>query len=467
MRRNLYFVIGLAVIAVPPSSADVKPNSLFSDNAVLQQGMPVPVWGTARDGEKVTVQLGDQKASTTAIGGKWRVTLNALKAGGPFTLTMKGDNTVEAKNVLVGEVWICSGQSNMQMTVRSSADAQQNIDGSADPQLRLVTIPRQGTDEPLSDVRANWSDCTPQSVPDFSAVAYFFGRELRKDRKVPVGLISTNYGGTPAEAWTSKSALSALPELAYYTTQGNRRKDAGRPMALYNAMIAPLIPYAIRGAIWYQGESNADRSWEYRTLFPTMIKNWREDWGEGDFPFFFVQLAPFMKIQPDPVDSAWAELRDSQLYTALTVPKTAQAVIVDVGDENDIHPKKKEPVGQRLALAARAIAYKEKVPYLGPSVSKMKVNGNRIELTFKNTDGGLTAPGGEVKGFAIAGADRKFQNAKATIEGNKVTVWNEHVLQPVAVRYGWANFPVVSLQNGAGLYASPFRTDDWPYTTKK
>lgn len=459
-------IAAFLVMSAACANANVKPSSLFSDNAVLQQGMPVPVWGEARSGEKVSVTIQGKTASATSEGGKWMVRLRPLKAGGPFTMTIKGDNTIELRNVLVGEVWIASGQSNMQMSVASSANAQDTIANSADPMVHLITIPRQGTDEPLSNVNAQWVECGPRTTPDFSAVAYFFGRDLRKARDVPIGLISTNYGGTPAEAWTRRGALEEVPELKHYVTGGNGRRDPGRPMALYNAMIAPVIPYAIKGAIWYQGESNADRAWEYRTLFTTMIRNWRTDWGQGDFPFFTVQLAPFMKINPEPMDSAWAELRDAQLYSTVALPKAGMAVITDVGEENDIHPKKKGPVGARLALAARAIAYGERIEYSGPAYESIRVDGNRIRLRFRHAHGMRATGGGDLKGFTIAGADRKFHNAVAVIERGQVFVTSQSVPEPVAVRYGWANFPVVNLENDSGLPASPFRTDDWPLTTQ-
>ncbi|HTE17786.1 MAG TPA: sialate O-acetylesterase, partial [Armatimonadota bacterium] len=383
------------------------------------------------------------------------------------------------------------------------------IAGSADPQMRLFTVPRIATDEPLAQVPGQWQESGPASVPEFSAVAYHFGRELRKALGVPVGLISTNYGGTPAEAWTRRGVLEADPTLrtildnhdkarrGYSAARvqhnlalsahsraveqakaagqapppaprapGNPAQSAQRPTGLYNAMIAPLIPYAIRGAIWYQGESNAGQAYQYRTLFPAMIENWREDWGQGDFPFLFVQLAPFMKITPEPGESAWAELREAQYLTTRTVPNTAMAVITDVGDEADIHPKQKEPVGRRLALAARALVYGQDVEYSGPEYHRMKREGNKVILSFKHVGRGLKSEGGLLRGFAIAGADRKWVNAQAEIRGDKVVVWSHQVAEPVAVRYGWANFPTGNLWNADGLPASPFRTDDFPLTTQ-
>ena len=429
-----------------------------------RQGAKVPVWGTANDGEKVTVKLQGQDVSTTAKDGKWRVELAPLKAGGPFELTIAGENTVTLKNILVGEVWIASGQSNMQWSVKQVGEPEQTIAGSANPEIRLFTVPRQGKPQPQSDVSGAWSECDPKTVPDFSAVAYFFGRDLQKQLKVPVGLISTNVGGTPAEAWTSRKALEANPALKSLVVDpaSNKPKDTS---GLYNAMIHPLVPYAIRGAIWYQGESNADRAYEYRTLFPAMISDWRAAWGQGDFPFLLVQLAPFTAIVREPGESNWAELREAQLLATQVLPNVAMAVITDLGEERDIHPKRKAPVAARLALAARAVAYAEPVEFAGPAYYQQKVDGNRIVLEFKHVGGGLVAKDGPLAGFTIAGADRKFVLAQAEIKGDTVIVSSPEVKEPLAVRFGWWNFPVVNLWNKAGLPASPFRTDDFPLTT--
>jgi sialate O-acetylesterase len=493
--------VGAACAPGTAARAAVKPHALFSDNMVLQQGMEVPVWGTASPGERVTVTFGGQKASTTAKDGRWMVRLRPLKASSTASrMTIAGENTVNIGNVLVGEVWIASGQSNMQWPVRASADPDRVIAAATDTQIRLITVPRRATDAPQADVQASWVECSPQTVPDFSAVAYHFGRTLRAKLGVPVGLISTNYGGTLAEAWTRRGVLESgfpqtlerqaqaegdyLRQKVQYELALSRARAAGtpqnqlprapqdpaqsvnRPSGLYNAMIAPLIPYAIRGAIWYQGESNAGRAWEYRTLFPAMIRNWREDWGQGDFPFLFVQLAPFMKIVSEPGESNWAELREAQLHTAQTVKNTGMAVITDVGEENDIHPKAKEPVGYRLALHALAMTYDQDLVHSGPELSRLRTDGDRAVLSFKSVGQGLEARGGELKGFAVAGPDRKWVNAQARIEGNTVVVTAPGVSNPVAVRYGWANYPLGNLWNKDGLPATPFRTDDWPVTTQ-
>jgi sialate O-acetylesterase len=504
------------LLALPHlASADVKPHVLFTDGAVLQRDIPVPVWGTADDGEKVTVKFQGQEVSTTAKDGKWMVKLAELKAGGPSTLTIEGKNKVEVVDVLVGEVWICSGQSNMEWTLNKAAEfAAATESGKAnDPMLRLYTVPKAVSDEPLETIKRNespgqraWLSADAESAAKFSAVGYFFGRDLRKALGVPVGLIHTSWGGTASEAWTSKKTLEANPEfkgllddyqkaLARYPAamekhkadlaehkkkveqakaEGKRAPTAPRapggpkdphPAGLYNAMLAPLVPYAIRGAIWYQGEANAGRAFQYRTLFPAMIKDWRQSWGQGDFTFLLVQLAPYQKIVEQPAESAWAELREAQLMATHVLPKVGMAVITDVGEENDIHPKKKEPVGGRLALAARAIAYGESIVGSGPEYLGNSVKGNKVTLRFKNVGQGLIAKDGPLKGFAIAGEDHKFVKAEAEIEGDTIVVHADQVEKPVAVRYGWANFPVVNLWNKEGLPATPFRTDDFPMVT--
>ncbi|MDI6829169.1 MAG: sialate O-acetylesterase, partial [Armatimonadota bacterium] len=303
----LFVLVSLQVFA------EVRPNGLISDNAVLQQGVRVPIWGTADPGEKVTVKFQNQQFTTTAHNGHWIVWLNPLKPGGPFTMQI---NNLEIKNILVGEVWLCSGQSNMawQMSRVENADAE--IKAASDPMLRLYLVPKLKDPAPLPQA---WTECLPETVANFSAVAYYFGKHLRKALKVPIGLIDSSVGGTPAESWTSTRALLAVPELRDLVD-----REGGRPVGyLYRAMIQPLIPYAIKGAIWYQGESNATRAQEYRILLPTMIKCWRDAWAQGDFPFLIVQLAPYGKTaKPD----TWPELREAQLITAQTIPNTGLAV---------------------------------------------------------------------------------------------------------------------------------------------
>jgi sialate O-acetylesterase len=471
--------------------AEVRLAALFSDNMVLQQGMPAPVWGWADDGEEVKVTFRGKSVSAKAKNGKWMVKLAALKAGGPEVLIVEGKNRIELHNVLVGEVWICSGQSNMELALKQAFEADKDIAGSANPQLRLFHVPKVKANEPTNDVHASWKESAPETTPDFSAVAYYFGRDLQKARNVPVGLIETCWGGSPAEVWMSQAVLEANPEykrdileayqrmMAAMEKQETKNRKGARvpwkPTELYNGMIAPLIPYAMKGAIWYQGESNASRAQQYRSLFADMIRNWRKDWGEGDFTFLEVQLAPYDKgkkrsledLGAMPVESDWAELREAQLLATEKLPKVGMAVITDVGEKDDIHPKKKEPVGARLVLAARGIAYGEKIEYSGPLYKSMKVHGDKAVLTFEHVDGGLEARDGQLKGFAICGPDKKFVWAKAQIDGDKIAVSSPDVKNPMAVRYGWSDYPVVNLWNKDGLPASPFRTDDFPMTTAR
>ena len=645
-------------------SQELSIPNVLSDNMVIQRGIRAPVWGTATPGSKVTVLFHDSKASATAdAAGKWKVALGPFTAGGPFEMTISTTGKkITFKNVLIGDVWVCSGQSNMQMGVGGVRNAQEEINTANYPNIRLFTVPNIVATTPQSNCDGNWSACTPQTVAGFSAAGFFFGRELHNKYKVPIGLINTSWGGTPVESWIRKEVMTADPTTAYlvekyaqppsanaeqltaeynkklqefnlssrYADEGNKgetmgfaksdfadndwktmaqpatwgssasgpdvdgsvwfrkkitipatwegkdlklslgaiddtdttyfngekvgatdhdtpnywaaprvytvpgtvvkageatiavrvfnemgqagmtgpadalkiapaessdsisltgdwkyqvesireHKDAPKPPVapagiwdswtpggLYNAMIHPLIPFGIKGAIWYQGESNAGRSYEYRNLFAKMITNWRQDWGEGNFPFFWVQLANFMQRQPQPLDSGWAELREAQSM-AMSLPKTAQAVIIDIGDAEDIHPKNKQDVGKRLAYNAEAIAYGDKVEYLGPVYKSMTVKGNEITLSFTHIGSGLsTGSSFTLAGFAISAADKKFHWATARIEGDKVVVSSPDVTSPTAVRYAWGDNPACNLSNKEGIPASPFRTDNWPGIT--
>lgn len=477
------------LFAVLSASATVRLPALFSDNMVLQRGKTVRVWGWADDGEKVTVNFRNQKKSTVAKNGKWCVELSSMKAGGPDVFQVTGQNTIQLTNVLVGEVWICSGQSNMEFKLNRSFEADKDISAASNSKLRFFVVPNVKANEPLHDVKSNWNVSSPESAADFSAVGYYFGRDLQKSLGVPVGLIQSDWGGSPAEVWMSEPTLennprykkeildrSVITQKGYQNSLDKLKKEntgktksapraPWKPSELYNGMIAPLIPYTIEGAIWYQGEANAPRASQYRTLFPDLIRNWRDNWCQGDFPFIAVQLAPFKPIQKDPGESDWAELREAQLNTTKILPNVGMAVITDIGEEHNIHPTKKVPVGERLAIAARAIAYHEKIVYSGPIYKKMKVKGDKAVLSFDYVGSGLEARGGALKGFAICGPDKKFVWANAEIVGNTVVVSSPNVKEPVAVRYGWADFPVVNLWNKDGLPASPFRTDNFPMIT--
>ena len=509
MTRIWKAIVALLSFLPQPLIADVSLPALFSDDMVLQQQMAMPVWGRARADEVIAVELDTQRVTTTADkGGTWLIHLSPMDAGGPYRLTVRGDNIVEIKNVMVGEVWIGSGQSNMAWPVRRSQNAEAEIAAANFPNIRLFTVERMAAQRPAQDVAGTWRVCDSESVANFSAVAYFFGRRLHKTQNVPIGLINASWGGTPAEAWTALPALQAMPEvyaplaerwkdrmaahpeakarfensLALWRAKSDSLKAIGqtietrrprtphgpnhphRPSVLYNGMIAPLIPYGIRGALWYQGETNAGRAYQYRALFSGMIQNWRADWGQGAFPFLFVQLANFQPRRETPGGSTWAELREAQ-QMALALPNTGMAVAIDIGEADDIHPRNKQDVGLRLALAAESRVYGVDQPYSGPIYRAMDIEGGKIRLHFDHAHGGLKAKGKVLKGFAIAGRDRKFARANATVEDDSVVVWSKDVPQPVAVRYAWAGNPSCNLYNGAGLPASPFRTDDWPGLT--
>ena len=488
----------LAAFALSSSArAEVQPNPLFSDNTVLQRGKRVAVWGKASEGERVQVEFAGQKVQTTAKDGHWMLWLEPMKASSTHqTMTISGQNTLTIKNVLVGEVWVCGGQSNMEWALSKAINGAEAVASAIDPQIRLLMIPKLAVDEPQTEAKVQWKECTSETAKSFSAIGYFFGRNLHKTLNVPVGLIGSNWGGTPAEAWTDHKTLEATPGLnallerqakeeaafdpAKLEAENNKIKtqyeadvakalaerkpkpsgprlklapklNHRRPCALYNGMIAPLQPYAIQGAIWYQGENNNGEAKLYQTLFPAMIENWRATWKQGVFPFLFVQIAPHQNMTP--------EIREAQFLTWQKTPNTAMTVITDLGNAADIHPTQKEPVGDRLALAARALAYGETLEYSGPMFDAMKIQQDKAVLSFKHIGSGLTAKDGNLKGFTIAGADHNFVEAKAEIKDVAVVVSSEKVKAPAAVRYGWANVPNVNLYNNEGLPASPFRTD--------
>jgi sialate O-acetylesterase len=469
--------------------------------------MDVPVWGWAERGEKVVVKCSWHNDAEYTVEAdkddKWMVRVKTAQAGGPYQLSICGQNTLNIKNVLVGEVWVCSGQSNMEWSVRRCADPEQEIAAADYPNIRLFQVRKTHSAAPQTDCKASWWVCSPETVTGFSAAAYYFGRELHKDLNIPIGLIQSCWGGTVAEAWTRREILIADPELrpiidrfdAAYTQYIDAMKDyssalvdwlihvrqavsqgaaipaepekpgspegKNSPSRLYNGMIVPLIPYGMRGVIWYQGESNVPRAYQYRTLFPAMIRNWRLDWGQGDFPFYYVQLAPYNYDQ----EFAAAELREAQLMT-LTVPNTGMIVTTDIGKVQDIHPRNKQEVGRRLALWALAKTYgREGLVYSGPIYKSMRIEGSKIRLFFDHIGGGLTAKGGPLTHFAIAGEDRQFVEAGAVIDGDTVVVSGEKVAEPVAVRFAWSNTAEPNLFNKEGLPASPFRTDNWPGVT--
>jgi sialate O-acetylesterase len=510
MAKGVGAVLVLLVLAAA-AAADVRLPGVFGDHMVLQRDAAVPVWGLADPAEKVTVTMGDQSKTAVAdSAGKWSVRLDAMKAGGPFDLKVQGTGSaVQLSDVLVGEVWLCSGQSNMAMTVSGVRDKDAEIAAATFPKIRVCAVARKTAAEPQADAKASWKVCSPKTVAGFSAAAYFFGRELHRKLDVPVGLIDSSWGGTPIQAWTDLKAQESVPDLASIAEgykravatynpeaakkryekqlaawkestakgdgEGKSKAAAARkpqppqeptqspnsPATLYNGMIAPLAPYAIRGAIWYQGESDAGRAERYGLQLKTMITNWRGLWKQGDFAFLFVQLPNFMPPQKEPVENGgWPSIRE-QFVKTLAVPNTGMAVTIDIGEAGDIHPKNKQDVGFRLAQWALAKNYGMDVIACGPLYKSMNKQGSTIALAFDYGDGLAARNGEKLKGFAIAGEDKKFVWAEAKIEGAAVIVSSPQVAAPAAVRYDWANNPDGNLVNKAGLAASPFRTDEW------
>ena len=481
-----------------PLAGEVKLPAIISDHMLIQQQMPVRIWGKAAAGEKVSVEFNGARGSATTDGaGTWEVFLAPMTAGGPYEMKIHGTNDLTVHDVLIGEVWVGSGQSNMELPMTRVKDSETEIAAANFPQIRLFTVKKKVSDTALDDVVGEWSLCTPDSTRTFSAVGYFFSRYIHQNRHVPVGFIHSSWGGTPAESWTARpiiegnaqlkpiledwdKVLAAYPAaneryekqlaahkaaVAAAKAEGKPAPAAPRPPAgpghpntpagLWNGMIAPITPYAIRGVLWYQGEANANanKALPYRYLFRAMIEDWRREWAEGDFPFLFVQLANYH------ANAYWPVLRESQT-DALELRQTGMAVIDDIGESDNIHPKDKQDVGKRLALAAQAIAYGEKLEYSGPMFRQMTREGNSLRLYFDHTGAGLQGRGGEkLIGFEIAGKDGNFVSADARIDGQTVVVSCDQTPDPVKVRYGWADDPKCNLENREGLQASPFRAD--------
>jgi sialate O-acetylesterase len=469
---------------------DVKPAALFGDHMVLQQAMPIPVWGWADPGEPVTVTIGNERETTTAgADRRWMVRLDPLQPGGPTQMTIAGKNTITINDVLIGEVWLGSGQSNMEFSVSKTAkrfagvnNEEAEIKAADYPRIRMFTVKMSLSDTPVEDCQGQWQVCSPQTVGSFSAVGYFFSRQLQKSIDRPIGFINASYGASVAQAWISKIDLQANPKfqgllddlekqkLAYATSQPvaspaqpatGRRAPRGpanplsnhSPYMLWNAMLHPVQPYAIRGAIWYQGESIIGGVDLYPDLMRTLITTWRQQWGEGDFPFYFVQLAALDAASNRP------EVREAQA-AALSIPNTAMAVTIDIGDKTNVHPKNKQDVGERLARIARALVYHEKIEYSGPVYDAMSIDGSSIRVKFTHTAGGLLARGGPLQTFTIAGDDQKFVPAEAKIDGDSVVVSAAGIPHPTAVRYAWNRWPEgCNLYNSEMLPAAPFRTD--------
>ncbi|MBC7913866.1 MAG: sialate O-acetylesterase [Pyrinomonadaceae bacterium] len=473
LKTILLFILFLCL--VKPASAKIILPNIFSDNMVLQQKTKAAIWGTAEAGRKVSITTSwnhKRHITTPGVDGKWQINVATPAGGGPYDIRFSDGTELILNNVLIGEVWLCSGQSNMEMPLQGWGkinDYKMEIASANYPNIRLLQVVHATSNVPFENAAVSnggWEPCSSQSVADFSSVAYFFARKIYEETKVPIGLINSSWGGTIAEAWTSAQTLKEMPdfeEVKIVEVMDNNlhTNEPNRPSVLYNAMIHPFIRFSIRGAIWYQGESNVSRAYQYRELFPAMIKDWRSKFHSGDFPFYFVQLANYMKGEKDPTPSDWAELREAQLMTTL-LPHTGMAVTIDIGLAENIHPKNKQDVGYRLALIALAKTYRLKVQHSGPIYKSQKIMGNEIRLRFRFSKNGLkTKDNAPLTGFAIAGIDQKFYWASAKIEGNELVVSSPDVPNPVAVRYGWSTNPDCNLYNGVGLPASPFRTDQW------
>lgn len=530
MKTRKFKVLLLLILVVSPllGYAQIQLGSPFQDHMVLQRDKPIAIWGWATKGEEITVSLNNNSISTVADeSGKWLVYLPKMRHGGPYQLKAKGKNTITLNDVYIGEVWICSGQSNMGMTVAQGAkrwcgvyNEKQEVANANYPLIRMYTVEHATNDMPMDTCSGLWEVVSPQTVGHMSAAAYFFARNLYERYKIPIGLLATSFGATTIEAWTSREAMAkndrlsplleayaakcddydcghalgrymlklekweqengikldattdnvrsedvnAKPKTKQPSKPRNPHTDQHSPSVCWNAMVNPLIPYTLRGAIWYQGESNGGTANIYKEQMKAMIKDWRKRWALGDFPFYYVQLANRGKLENEPARGGQdAMVREAQLQS-LSMRNTGMVVAIDnANPENpsDVHPKNKQEIGRRLALIARANIYGEKkLVYSGPIYRKMDIDGNKAIIEFDHTGSGLTTKNGKVEGFAIAGKDGKFVWAKAMIKGNTVVVWSDEVLHPTAVNYGFGRNPIISLYNKEGLPASPFRTND-------
>lgn len=502
------FRSGLLALLLGPlvAQADVTLPKLISQGIVFQRDRPVRIWGRAEPGENVEVTLAGRMASTQAGNDRmWALDLLPLPAGGPYVLLVRGQNRIEIENVYVGEVWVASGQSNMEWLLRETTGAADEIAASQNEGIRIFKIKRTVADEVQTDVSGEWRAAAPATSGGLTAVGYYFAKFIQEILGVPVGIIDSTWGATPAAAWTPRGDLEGDPELAGFIqrfeeacrvfpernaayqdklavwqaqagttptreqTRAKPQPPAGpghysTPAGLFNGMIAPVTPMRIRGVIWYQGETDATRAATYRKLFPTLIQSWRREWQLPEMPFLYVQLASYIARRDTAAGSPWAELREAQLRT-LALPHTGMAVAIDIGEADDIHPRNKREVGRRMSLLARAQVYGESLEAFGPVFVEAKPAKGAVSLRFSHAGGGLrTSDGKPVRGFVIAGEDRKFVPADAAIKGDEIEV-SGPIQNPVAVRYGWAENPSTNLVNAAGLPASPFRTDDWPLVT--
>ncbi len=501
MRRSMLIALAAFLVSAALAPAEVRLPALISDHMVVQRDRPIHIWGWAEPGERVRVAFGNTSRDDAADrGGRWSVYFPPQDAGGPYEMTIEGATRLTVRDILVGEVWVGSGQSNMELPMTRVNDSEKEIAAANYPKIRLFQVERNTAPAPLTDVKGSWQLCTPESVKDFSAVSYFFARDMQQKTGLPFGAIHSSWGGTPAESWVSPIGMAEDPwfirfrlrwaralenypaaEQWYENARKSWEADAEKlrrtgkapgpeprapmgplnphqPSVLYNAMIAPLLPYAIRGVLWYQGESNAESAdgFEYRHLFRSLIEDWRQNWGLGDFPFLFVQLANYARVGEN---SQWPEVREAQAM-ALALRNTGMAVTIDIGDSQNIHPRNKQEVGRRLSLAARALAYGEHdLECSGPIFRQAQIEGSALRLWFDHAESGLKSQG-PLGGFEVAGSDGRWKPAEARIDGKSIVVSSSRVQFPVAARYGWAPDPRAVLFNNEGLPASPFRTVD-------
>lgn len=510
-------VLGFLILIPAPTLGDVKVAGIFGDGMVIQRDVDFRIWGWADPGEKVTVNLDKQLLDvrmTQEADGSWVALIPRQKAGPIDDIIIKGNNNIVIKDVVAGEVWVCSGQSNMKYAMKAEMHAAAELPQAAAPQIRLFTISHPALPAPASDVKGKWETCSPESAANFSAVAYYFGRRLQSELNVPIGLINASEGWTPAEAWMSREALSNIPEIkrdvldpwdhadriypeakALYEQRkiaweemkkGNADKsplkepqgpfDPGfmhRPSGFWNSEIAPITRLSLAGVIWYQGETNVGRAEQYARLFPALIDGWRKAFGRDDLPFLFVEIAPVSPPATQPGGSQWhevgtspwAELRESQ-RAAMKLPRVAMAPTLDLGYTLDVHPINKRDVGERLAKAALTVVYDRPQRYSGPVYQSSQIEGDAVRIRFENIEGGLQFRGGGPEGFAICGEDKKWVFAPATLDGNEVVVRHNNIKDPKAVRYAWSDYPVANLFDGSGHPVGSFRTDDWPLFTK-
>ncbi len=480
--------------------------SIFGDHMVLQRDAPLPIWGWSKPGEKVVVQFAGQSATSAAdTAGKWKLKLEPVALQNhslSMSVTTSGGETLQFSNILMGDVWLCSGQSNMGWPIGATYDSDLVTMSANNPSLRLITVPNVGTQELQEDFKGAWAMATPETVKQFSAVAYHFGKQVTEVTGIPIGLINNAWGGSSADAWIRRDVYESDPvfagelakwqdieknfnldeEIAKWEKRvakaraegkpiprkpNDRLKGQHRPGNLYAGKLYPLMPFGIKGAIWYQGESNSGRAYQYRHMFPKMITHWRKEWGQGDFPFYWAQLADFREEQTKQDDSTWAELREAQTMT-LKLPNTGQAVIHDVGEGRDIHPRDKESVGRRLARLALANDYGVNIVSKSPSLEKLEREKGSLKLIFTDVGSKLYSfDSPAIKGFEVAGKDQVWHSAKAELLDNQsVKVSSESVADPVAARYAWADNPVANLESWEGLPVTPFRTDDWKRSTQ-